>query len=119
MQEFSQHAAGVVVIEGKTLRRSRGGANAKPVVNMVSAWSCEERLVLRQIPTREKSNEMTAVPRLLRRMNLPGRTVTGDAMGCQRETPEQIVNRGGHYSQSLKGNQPAMFGDVERYLTDP
>ena len=62
---------------------------------MVSAWSCEERLVLAQIATDEKSNEITAVPQLLRLLNLKGCTVTTDAMNCQRDIAEQIVDQGG------------------------
>jgi len=119
MREFSQQTAGVVAIDGKTLRRSFDAANAKSALHMVSAWSCDERVVLAQIATDEKSNEITAVPRLLRLLNLEGRTVTADAMSCQREIAQQIVNQGGHYVLSLKGNQPAMLGDVKRFLADP
>ena len=119
MREFSQQTAGVVAIDGKTLRRSFDAANAKSALHMVSAWSCDERVVLAQIATDEKSNEITAVPRLLRLLNLEGRTVTADAMSCQREIARQIVNQGGHYVLSLKGNQPAMLGDVKRFLADP
>ena len=119
MREFSQQTAGVVAIDGKTLRRSFDAAIAKSALHMVSAWSCDERVVLAQIATDEKSNEITAVPRLLRLLNLEGRTVTADAMSCQREIAQQIVNQGGHYVLSLKGNQPAMLGDVKRFLADP
>jgi predicted transposase YbfD/YdcC len=119
MRAFSQQTAGVVAVDGKTLRRSFDTASEKSALHMVSAWSCEERLVLAQIATNEKSNEITAVPQLLRLLNLEGRTVTADAMSCQREISRQIVEQGGQYVLSLKGNQPTLLDDVSRYLADP
>ncbi len=119
MRAFSQQTTGVVAIDGKTLRRSFDTASEKSALHMVSAWSCEERLVLAQIATDEKSNEITAVPQLLRFLNLEGRTVTTDAMSCQRDIAEQIVDQGGHYILSLKRNQPTLFHDVAHYFTDP
>ena len=119
MRAFSRQTAGVVAVDGKTLRGSFDAASEKSALHMVSAWSCEERLVLAQIATDEKSNEITAVPQLLRLLNLEGRTVTADAMSCQREIAEQIVDEGGHYVLSLKRNQPTLFDDVARYLADP
>lgn len=119
MRAFSQQTTGVVAIDGKTLRRSFDTASEKSALHMVSAWSCEERLVLAQIATDEKSNEITAVPQLLRFLNLEGRTVTTDAMSCQRDIAEQIVDQGGHYVLSLKRNQPTLFDDVARYFADP
>ena len=119
MREFSRQTSGVVAVDGKTLRRSFDAASQKSALHMVSAWSCEERLVLAQIATDEKSNEITAVPQLLRLLNLDGRTVTADAMSCQREIAQQIVDQDGQYVLSLKGNQPTLFDDVARYLADP
>ncbi len=119
MQEFSRQTSGLVAVDGKTLRRSFDAASEKSALHMVSAWSCEERLVLAQIATDEKSNEITAVPQLLRLLNLEGRTVTADAMRRQREIAQQIVDQGGQYVLSLKGNQPTLFDDVARYLADP
>ena len=119
MRAFSQQTTGVVAVDGKTLRRSFDAASEKSALHMVSAWSCEERLVLAQIASDEKSNEITAVPQLLRFLNLEGRTVTTDAMSCQRDIAEQIVDQGGHYVLSLKRNQPTLFDDVARYFADP
>ena len=116
---FSQQTTGVVAIDGKTLRRSFDTASEKSALHMVSAWSCEERLVVAQIATDEKSNEITAVPQLLRFLNLEGRTVTTDAMSFQRDIAEQIVDQGGYYVLSLKRNQPTLFDDVARYFADP
>jgi len=119
MQEFSRQTSGLVAVDGKTLRRSFDAASGKSALHMVSAWSCEERLVLAQIATDEKSNEITAVPQLLRLLDLKGRTVSADAMSCQRDIAQQIVDEGGQYVLSLKGNQPTLFDDVARYLADP
>ena len=118
-REFSRQTSGVVAVDGKTLRRSFDAASETSALHMVSAWSCEERLVLAQIATEEKSNEITAVPQVLRLLNLEGRSVTADAMSCQREIAQQIVDQGGQYVLSLKGNQPTLFDDVARYLADP
>ena len=119
MRAFSRQTAGVVAVDGKTLRRSFDAASEKSALHMVSAWSCEERLVLAQIATDEKSNEITAVPQLLRLLNLKGRTVTTDAMNCQRDIAGQIVDQGGYYVLSLKRNQPTLFDDVARTFADP
>src|SRR5271166_6687820 len=97
MQEFSQQTAGVVAIDGKTLRRSFDTASEKSALHMVSAWSCEERLVLAQIATDEKSNEITAVPQLLRLLNLEGRTVTvcceNSCMNWEKHSPKATGSR--------------------------
>jgi len=75
-------AAGVVVIDGKVLRRSFNRVGAKSALHMVSAWGCEQRLVLAQVATDAKSNEITAVPALLRLLSLQGTIVTADALHC-------------------------------------
>jgi len=119
MREFSRQTSGVVAIDGRTLRRSFDMASEKSALHVVSALSSEERLVLAQIATDEKSNEITAVPQPLRLLNLRGRTVRADAMSSQREIVQQIVDQGGQYVLVLKANQPVMLDDVARYLTDP
>jgi len=78
----------VVAIDGKTLRRSFRHAEDKSFVHMVSAWATQNRVVLGQVKTEEKSNEITAIPRLLELLNIKGATVTIDAMGCQKEIVE-------------------------------
>jgi predicted transposase YbfD/YdcC len=70
-----------------------------------SAWCCEQRLVLAQIGTDAKSNEVTAVPKLLKLLTLKGTIVTADALNCQRAIAQQIVDREGDYALALKGNQ--------------
>ncbi len=112
-------AAGVVAIDGKVLRRSFDRASGKSALHMVSAWGCEQRLVLAQVATSAKSNEITAVPALLRLLSLQGTIVTADALHCQRATARQIVDQGGDYALALKGNQGTLHDDVVRLLDDP
>jgi predicted transposase YbfD/YdcC len=112
-------AAGVVAIDGKVLRRSFDRASGKSALHTVSAWGCEQRLVLAQVATDAKSNEITAVPALLRLLSLQGTILTADALHCQRATARQIVDQGGDYALTLKGNQGTLHDDVVRFLDDP
>src|ERR1035441_8609040 len=89
---------GVVAIDGKVLRRSFDRASGKSALHMVSAWGSEQRLVLAQIATDAKSNEITSVPRLLRMLALKGTIVTADALNCQRAIAGQIVEQKGDYA---------------------
>ena len=103
MTEFSQTCKGVVAIDGKVLRRSFDTASGKSALHMVSAWGCEQRMVLGQIATDAKSNEITAVPKLLRMLSLKNTIVTVDALNCQRAIAAQIVEQKGDYALALKG----------------
>ena len=106
MERFSKGVAGVVAIDGKVVRRSFDRASGKSALHMVSAWGCEQRLVLAQIATDAKSNEITAVPKLLAMLSLKGTIVTADALNCQRAIAKQSVDQGGDYVLALKGNHP-------------
>jgi predicted transposase YbfD/YdcC len=108
-----------VAIDGKVLRRSFDRASEKSALHMVSAWGCEQRLVLAQIATDAKSNEITAVPKLLAMLSLQGTIVTTDALNCQRAIAQQIVDQGGDYALALKGNQTTLHDDVVRFFDDP
>ena len=119
MASFSERFQGVVAIDGKVLRRSFDRASGKSPLHMVSAWGCEQRLVLAQIATDAKSNEITAVPKLLEMLSLKGTIVTVDALNCQRDIAQQIVAQGGDYVLALKGNQGTLHDDVVRFLDDP
>jgi len=119
MARFAQTCRGVIAIDGKVLRRSFDTASAKSSLHMVSAWGCEQRLVLGQIATDAKSNEITAVPKLLEMLSLKGCIVTVDALNCQRDIARQIVDQGGDYALALKGNQGTLRGDVGTFLDDP
>jgi predicted transposase YbfD/YdcC len=119
MAQFSSGLGEVIAIDGKTMRRSFDRASAKSPLHLVSAWASEQRLVLGQIAVDGKSNEITAIPKLLEMLTLKGRIVTLDAMHCQRATAEDITNKGGDYALALKGNQGTLFEDVRLFLDDP
>jgi predicted transposase YbfD/YdcC len=107
----------VVAVDGKTARGSQNRKHGKSPLHMVSAWATSNRLVLGQEATGEKSNEITAIPKLLELLELHGCIVTIDAMGCQRDIAEQIVNQGADYVLGLKGNQSSLHEAVEDYFT--
>ncbi len=104
---------GLVAIDGKTLRRSHDRRSGKAAIHMVSAWASENGFVLGQVKTEEKSNEITAIPELLRALSVKGCLVTIDAMGCQKAIAKQIVDQGGDYLLALKGNQSTLADEVE------
>lgn len=104
---------GQVSIDGKTLRRSHDQGQGKSALHLVSAWASECRLVLGQVATDEKSNEITAIPELLALLDVNGCLVTIDAMGCQTEIAAQIVEQGGDYLLAVKDNQPNLAADVK------
>lgn len=98
----------IVAFDGKTLRRSHDNSLGKAAIHMVSAWASTNRLVLGQLKVDEKSNEITAIPALLRLLALKGCIVTIDAMGCQTEITQTIIDQGGDYVLALKGNQGSL-----------
>lgn len=104
----------VIALDGKTLRGSRDAFANTPALHLVSAWASASRLVLAQVAVRDKSNEITALPEVLARLDITGCVVTIDAMGCQRAIAEQIVRQGGHYVLAVKDNQPDLAEDVEQ-----
>jgi predicted transposase YbfD/YdcC len=106
----------VVAIDGKTVRRSHDRSNGKEAIHMVSAWAAENRVVLGQIKTDEKSNEITAIPELLKTLALKDVIVTIDAMGCQKDIAEQIVDAGADYVLALKGNQETIHDDANHFF---
>jgi predicted transposase YbfD/YdcC len=108
----------IVAIDGKTSRRAHNRARGKPPLHLVSAWASRQRLVLGQQACEEKSNEITAIPELLDRLELTGALVTIDAMGCQRKIAEKIRAKGADYLLSLKDNWPTLSAEVERFFND-
>ena len=116
VRSVSELTAGEVVsIDGKTLRGSRA-AGSKSVVHMVSAWANVNQLSLGQVKVDEKSNEITAIPKLLNVLALKGCIVTIDAMGCQREIASQIISKEADYMLAVKGNQGCLEEDIERSI---
>lgn len=109
----------VIAIDGKCLRRSIDNASKKSAIHMVSAWAQRNSLVLGQTKVDGKSNEITAIPRLLSRLDIAGTVITIDAMGCQKKIAQQIVQQAGDYVLSLKGNQGKLHEDVATYFTSP
>ncbi len=107
----------VVAIDGKCLRRSHDHGKGKAAIYMVSAWATANQLVLGQVKTDEKSNEITAIPKLLRALEVKGCIVTIDAAGCQKGIATQIRSQGADYVLALKGNQGNLREYVEDYFT--
>jgi DDE_Tnp_1-associated/Transposase DDE domain len=95
--------AEVIAIDGKTSRRSHQKTNGKAALHTVSAFAARQRLVLGQVNIDEKSNEITAIPRLLAMMDIEGAVVTIDAMGCQRAIAQTILDKKADYVLALKG----------------
>jgi predicted transposase YbfD/YdcC len=106
---------GVVAIDGKTSRRSKG---AKAPIHMVSAFAARQRLVLGQVKVADKANEIVAIPKLLDMLAIEGAIVTIDAMGCQRAIAEKIVDKKADYILALKGNQGSLREDVELFVAE-
>jgi len=106
----------VVAIDGKTIRRSFDHGRDQSPLHVVSAWACEQRLVLGQRCVDGKSNEITAVPELLDQLALKNSIVTLDAMGCQSAIAEKILARGGDYLLTLKGNHPLAHAAVVEHF---
>ena len=105
-------AGEVVAIDGKTLCGTRE-TGKKKLVHMVSAWANSNNLVLAQRKVDEKSNEITAIPKLLNALELAGTVVTIDAMGCQREIASRIIEKKADYVLAVKENQPGLLADIK------
>ena len=113
----AQATAGrIVAIDGKTLRQSFDTASAKAAIHLVSAWASHNHLLLGQVKTEAKSNEITAIPQLLKLLELQGCIVTIDAMGCQKDIAHQLISQGADYVLALKGNHPTAYEEVSTFL---
>ena len=108
----------IVAIDGKTSRRAHNRGKGQNPLHLVSAWASRQRLVLGQQACAEKSNEITAIPELLKRLELTGALVTTDAMGCQSEIAKAVRERGADYLFCLKDNWPALCAEVGRFFAD-
>ena len=106
----------LIAIDGKALRRSAARTSGQGMLHLVTAWAGENHLTLGQVACEEKSNEITAIPELLRLLSLKGCTVTIDAMGCQKEIAAQIRTQKGHYVLALKGNQSGLQEDLQEWF---
>lgn len=99
----------VIAIDGKTLRRSYDKSRRRGAIHVVSAFSTMSGVVLGQLKTAEKSNEITAMPELLKMLDLKGKIITTDAMGCQKDIAEKICQQEGDYLLAVKGNQGKLY----------
>lgn len=109
----------VIAVDGKTSRRSHARSKGREPLHLVSAWASRQRLVLGQEAVEGKSNEIVAIPLLLKNLDLTGALVTIDAIGTLVEIARTIANGGGDYLLALKANRPALLADVESFFTDP
>jgi len=110
---FSELADGQIIsVDGKTLRGAKG-AGSRSYVHMVSAWVGENSTLLGQLKVDEKSNEITAIPKLLDALMIKGALITIDAMGCQKDIARSIVDGGGNYILAVKGNQESLLDDIQ------
>jgi predicted transposase YbfD/YdcC len=108
----------LVAIDGKTCRGSHDKAHTLGPLHVVSAWASEEGVALGQVAADDKSNEITAIPQLLDRIELADTIVTIDALGCQKEIVERIVGGGGDCVIAVKGNQPTLHAAIESFFHD-
>ena len=109
----------VIAIDGKTSRRSHARSQGREPLHLVSAWASRQRLVLGQEAVADKSNEIVAIPLLLKNLALTGALVTIDAIGTQIEIAKTITEGGGDYLLALKANRPALLAEVETFFADP
>jgi predicted transposase YbfD/YdcC len=105
-----------VPIDGKTLRGSKGAKHRSKPLHLVSAWATKQGLTLGQVAVDSKSNEITAIPKLLEMLELAGAIISIDAMGCQKEIAKQIVNDGGDYVLAVKDNQPTLAEAIREFF---
>jgi predicted transposase YbfD/YdcC len=111
-------SADVIAIDGKTSRRSAHKRRGKVAIHIVSAFAARQRLVLGQVKVADKSNEIIAIPALLDMLAIEGAVVTIDAMGCQRDIAQKVIDKKADYILALKGNQGTLREDVELFTDE-
>ncbi len=115
VNELGKHTSGeLIAIDGKRMRGSYDKSDGKSALHIVSAYATEQRLCLQQVATDEKSNEITAIPKLLEMLSLEGCTVSIDAMGCQRAISEKIITKEADYILGVKNNQKGLYEQIEK-----
>jgi predicted transposase YbfD/YdcC len=108
----------LIAIDGKSCRRSHDASKDMDALHLVSAWASEQGIALGQVAADDKSNEITAIPRLLDRLDLSDALVTIDAMGCQKEIAAKIVNDGGDFVLAVKDNQPKLHRTIQDFFAE-
>jgi len=115
-QPAEDSAARQIALDGKTLRRSHDRASGLGPLHLVSAWAADQGVSLGQVATEEKSNEITAIPALLDHLNVQGTITTIDAMGCQKDIAQKVIDGGGDYVLAVKENQPKLYEAIESFF---
>jgi predicted transposase YbfD/YdcC len=115
---IANELGGVLAIDGKTAKGSSNTFSSKDALHSVSAWSTQNSLVLGQVAVDDKSNEITAIPKLLELLDIKDHVITIDAMGCQRNIASQVVEKEGDYIFSLKGNQGTLHRDIQGFFKE-
>ena len=119
VQSIAQNTLGrLVAIDGKTARHSFDKAAGKGALHLVSAWASENRLLLGQQAVDSKSNEITAIPELIKTLEISGAIVTIDAMGCQKNIAADIRQAGADYVLAVKDDQPTLHEDIRQVFSD-
>jgi len=108
----------IIAFDGKTLRRSFDTASGLSAIHVMNAWSTENDMCLGQMKVDGKSNEITAMPALMKLMDIRGSVVTADALNCQKSIAEQIIKQGGDYVLAVKNNHPSLYEDVRLFFED-
>ena len=116
VQSFQKSLKEVIAIDGKTLRHTFDTAKDKPAIHMVSAFAANSKIILGQQKTSDKSNEITAIPKLLNLLSIKDSIITIDAMGCQKDIAEMIIKKEADYILALKANQGNLYEDVKSFL---
>ena len=119
LRESDPEEPELIALDGKTSRRSGDRRKGRAPLHLVSAWASRQRLVLGQEAVDEASNEILAIPALLEKLALAGALVSIDAIGCQRDIAEKIIERGGDYLLAVKANQPSLLDDLALFFDDP
>lgn len=115
-QRVAHAVGGVIAIDGKTIKNSRDNERGGKAVHMISAFAAQNQLILGQLATDSKSNEITAIPRLLDLIDIKGSTVTIDAAGCQKEIAKQIRSKEADYILALKKNQGTLHAEAKNFF---
>lgn len=118
IKQLATQDESVIALDGKVLRRTLDKMNGSKAVWLVNAWSVANNMCFGQIQVNDKSNEITAIPRLLELLDIKGATITIDAMGCQTEIGDKVIEQGANFLLALKGNQGEFHQDVSLYLDD-
>lgn len=116
VQAIAAKIEGVIAVDGKTLRNSGDEFDQTDPLHIVHAFATENHMLLGQMATDAKSNEITAIPDLLRLLNIKNNVITIDAIGCQTEITKQIQEQGGDYAIALKGNQGTLHAEAINFF---